>query len=46
LTPDPLRSALWIDTAPPSGMRTYGVRTITASGMASSIVASDDIMIE
>jgi hypothetical protein len=46
LTPDPLRSALWIDTAPPAGMRAYGVRTITASGMAGSIIASDDIMVE
>ena len=36
LTPDPMRAALWLDTAPPSG-RTYAVRTVTASGVASPL---------
>ena len=38
VTPDPLRSALWIDTAPPPGRSTYGVRVVSASGVASPIV--------
>jgi hypothetical protein len=40
LTPDPLRSALWIDTAPAPGRSTYGVRAVSASGVASPIVVS------
>lgn len=46
LTPDPLRSALWIDTAPPVGSRTYGVRAVTASGVSSPIVASEEVTVE
>lgn len=46
LTPSPLRSALWVDTAPSAGPRTYGVRTVTASGTTSPIVPSDDISIK
>jgi hypothetical protein len=45
LTPEPLRSALWVDTAPPYGPRSYGVRTVTASGMTSPIVTSDAITV-
>ncbi|HEV2072196.1 MAG TPA: hypothetical protein VGR29_01025 [Thermomicrobiales bacterium] len=45
LTPEPLRSALWVDTAPPHGSRSYGVRTVTASGMTSPIVASDAVTV-
>lgn len=45
LTPDPMRSAMWVDTAPPVGPRGYGVRTITASGVTSPIVASDIITV-
>ena len=41
LTPEPLRAALWVDTAPPSGRR-YGVRMISASGIASAVVVSDE----
>ena len=40
ITPDPLRSALWIDTAPPPGRTTYGVRAVSTSGVASPIVVS------
>jgi Glycosyl hydrolases family 39 len=42
LTPDPLRSALWIDTAPSPGHTTYGVRAISASGVASPIAVGDE----
>jgi hypothetical protein len=43
LTPEPLRAALWIDTAPPPGPRTYAVRAVSASGVASPFVVSDDV---
>ena len=36
LSPMPLRSALWVDTTPPSSRR-YVVRTISASGIASTM---------
>ncbi len=45
LTPDPLRAAMWVDTAPPAGQRTYGVRTISASGVASSFVTSQPVTV-
>jgi hypothetical protein len=45
LTPDPLRSALWVDTAPPPGYRTYGVRAVTASGVMSPLVISDQVLV-
>lgn len=38
LSPDPLRAALWVDTAPPRGPRTYGVRAVSASGIAGPMV--------
>lgn len=40
LSPLPLRSALWVDTAPPRGPRVYGVRAVSASGVASALVIS------
>jgi hypothetical protein len=40
LTPNPLRAALWIDPAPLPGPRTYGVRAVSASGVASPITTS------
>jgi hypothetical protein len=43
ITPDPLRSALWIDSAPSPGSSTYGVRAVSASGVASPIIASREI---
>lgn len=46
LSPDPLRSALWVDTAPPAGARTYGVRTVNASGVMSPIIVSDETTVE
>jgi hypothetical protein len=39
LSPLPLRAALWVDTAPP-GPRRYGVRAVSASGIASGITAT------
>jgi hypothetical protein len=46
LSPVPLRAALWVHTAPPQGMRTYGVRAVSASGALSAIVPSHPILIE
>ncbi len=46
LTPNPLRSARWIDTAPPAGSRRYGVRTVTASGVTSPIVTSGEVTVK
>ena len=45
LTPTPLRAAMWVDTAPPSGTRVYGVRAVSASGVASAIVNSPPVTI-
>jgi hypothetical protein len=46
LSPVPLRAAMWVDTAPPKGIRIYGVRAISASGVLSAIIPSDRIFIE
>ena len=46
LTPMPLRSALWVDTSPPPGPRTYGVRIVTASGVTSPIAVSDEVSVD
>ena len=46
LTPDPLRAALWIDTGPSPGRRVYGVRAVSASGLASDLVNSPEVVIE
>jgi hypothetical protein len=40
ISPDPLRSALWIDTTPSATGAKYGVRAVSASGVASSLVVS------
>ena len=45
LSPLPLRSAMWVDTAPPPGLHIYGVCTVTASGVASAVVAGPSIWI-
>ena len=37
LSPMPLRSALWVDTAPPDGPHAYAVRVVSASGVASAM---------
>jgi hypothetical protein len=46
LSPVPLRAAMWVDTAPPKGRRTYGVRAVSASGVFSAVVPSGPILIE
>lgn len=45
LSPEPLRSALWVDTAPPAGERSYGVRAVSASGVASDLIRSNPIVV-
>jgi hypothetical protein len=45
VSPVPLRSAMWIDTAPPPGMRRYAVRAVTASGIKSNLVTSDPVVV-
>jgi hypothetical protein len=46
LSPLPLRAALWVDTTPPKGVRAYGVRAISASGVRSAIIPSNPVLIE
>ncbi len=44
VAPLPLRSAMWVDTAPPRGAaHVYGVRAISASGMRSPLVLSPPV---
>lgn len=43
ISPLPLRAALWIDTAPPSGELAYGVRAVSASGIAIPLVWSGPV---
>ena len=45
LSPDPLRAALWVDTAPPPGRRTYGVRSVSVSGVTSALATSAEIVV-
>ncbi len=40
IAPVPLRGAIWVDTAPPPGERSYAVRAVNASGSASALVQS------
>ena len=44
-SPAPLRASMWIDTMPSSGTRIYGVRTISASDIASTIINSNPVTI-
>ena len=34
ISPVPLRAAAWVDAGPPPGRHTYGVRAVSASGIA------------
>jgi hypothetical protein len=43
ISPTPLRAAMWVDTAPPPGTRTYAVRAVTASGVRGNLVRSDPV---
>jgi hypothetical protein len=45
VSPMPLRSAMWVDTAPPPGTRSYAVRAVSASGIKSNLIASDLVTI-
>jgi hypothetical protein len=45
ISPLPLRSAIWVDTAPPPGRRSYAVRAVTASGIKSRLIKSDPVTI-
>ena len=45
ISPETLRGALWVDTAPEPGERRYGVRTVAASGNASPLVVSHLIVV-
>jgi hypothetical protein len=45
ISPMPLRSAMWIDTAPAPGTRRYAVRAVTASGIRSNLITCDQITI-
>jgi len=45
LSPMPLRSAMWVDTAPPPGTRTYAVRALSASSIRSNLVKSSPVTI-
>jgi hypothetical protein len=45
ISPMPLRAAMWVDTAPSPGPRSYAVRSVTASGVASGLVRSDPVVV-
>jgi hypothetical protein len=45
LSPVPLRSALWVDTAPPPGTHVYAVRAVTASGVTGPLTAGPPVRI-
>ena len=45
LSPTPLRSAMWVDTAPSPGLRSYAVQSLSASGIGSNLVISDPLTI-
>ena len=44
-SPEPLRSAMWVDTAPQPGGRTYAVRALTTSGVAGDLVSSKQLVL-
>jgi hypothetical protein len=45
LNPMPLRSAIWVHTGPTPGVHTYGVRTVSASGVTSKLVVSAPLVV-
>lgn len=45
IAPSPLRSALWVDTAPPAGPRRYAVRALSASGVPGQPIAASPVII-
>ena len=46
LSPVPLRAAMWVDTAPPKGVRSYGIRAVSASGILSAIEPSGPVVVD
>jgi hypothetical protein len=45
ISPVPLRSAMWVDTAPPRGEHRYEVRAISASGVRGTAVTSPPVRV-
>jgi hypothetical protein len=45
ISPDPLRAALWVDTAPPPGPRNYAVGAVSVSGVASELSESCGVLV-
>lgn len=45
ISPGPLRSAMWVDTAPPRGEHRYEVRAISASGVRGAAAASPPVRV-
>ncbi len=45
VSPLPLRSAMWVDTAPPPGEHRYEVRAISASGVRGAAAASPPVRV-
>jgi hypothetical protein len=45
VSPAPLRAAMWIDTAPPGGTHRYGVRAVSASGIAGRTETSPPVTV-
>ncbi|MBD0273194.1 MAG: hypothetical protein ICV73_14865, partial [Acetobacteraceae bacterium] len=45
VSPVPLRSAMWVDTAPPRGEHRYEARTISASGVRGAAAASPPVRV-
>jgi hypothetical protein len=45
VSPVPLRSAMWVDTAPPPGEHRYAVRAVSASGVRGAAAASPPVRV-
>ena len=45
VSPVPLRSAMWVDTAPPPGEHRYEVRAISASGVRGAAAVSPPVRV-
>jgi hypothetical protein len=45
ISPEPLRAAIYVDTAPAKGTRIYAIRSVTASGVGSAFAYSDPVAI-
>jgi hypothetical protein len=45
ISPNPLRSAYYVDTNPPAGNHTYTLRAVSASGVQSSVSAAQTVTV-